>query len=92
MYTCTLYVFISTNREQEEDLEKRQFFLNRNLRSLAQIPGQSVAHEHKQVLTNSQTHQVFTGLIPGLDTSLRLHAIHMRVVVIPKGMPNSPSL
>lgn len=27
-------------REREEDLEKRQFFLNRELRPLMQIPGQ----------------------------------------------------
>lgn len=28
-----------TNREKEEDLEKRQFFINRELRPLNAIPG-----------------------------------------------------
>lgn len=38
-------------REREEDLEKRQFFLNRELRPLMQIPGQQGVRGQTEVCT-----------------------------------------
>ena len=40
---CSVFIFhvyiLYVSREKEEDLEKRQFFLNRELRPLMEIPG-----------------------------------------------------
>ena len=37
---CGVYTLLYTCREREEDLEKKQFFINRELRPLMEIPGQ----------------------------------------------------
>lgn len=39
MYNYYDSLLMLTNREKEEDLEKRQFFINRELRPLNAIPG-----------------------------------------------------
>ena len=42
LITMYMYMYIvHVHREKQEDLEKRQFFINRELRPLLQIPGQS---------------------------------------------------
>ena len=43
MWVCSVRFFWCANnlyREKEEDLEKRQFFINRELRPLMEIPGE----------------------------------------------------
>jgi len=39
LYYTNLTIYVCLCREKEEDLEKRQFFLNRELRPLMEIPG-----------------------------------------------------